>query len=56
MSKTRRPVYRLGSIMGDIEAAERGPAPLAKRLIRKRVYRHVGRGTRSVLRSFGLSR
>lgn len=56
MSKIRREGYRALSILGDVEAAERGPAPLAKRLIRKRVYRHVGRGTRSVLRSFGLSR
>jgi hypothetical protein len=35
LAALRRLLYRLASILGDINAASRGPAALAKRLSRK---------------------
>lgn len=40
--------------MGDLEAAERGPVPIEKRVIRRSVYRTTNRWTRRFLRGFGL--
>lgn len=56
MSRTRSKLYEAARLLGDVEAAERGPVPLGKRLVRRQVYRHVNRGTRAALRLFGLSR
>jgi len=41
--RIRRALYKTQRTMGDVEAAERGPDVLAKRLIRRHVTRHVGR-------------
>lgn len=54
MSRTRSSFYRWARILGDVEAAEKGPAPLAKRLVRKRIYRTQGTVTRRILRVLGL--
>lgn len=54
MTRTRSTLYRWARILGEVEAAEKGPGPLAKRLVRKRVYRVEGRTTRRWLRKFGL--
>ncbi|MFN2606923.1 MAG: hypothetical protein ABR511_03350 [Acidimicrobiales bacterium] len=54
MSTLRRNLYRAARIMGDVQAAAKGPGPLGKRLARKAVYRRTGRGTRRILRIFGL--
>ena len=56
MSRVRRGAYRLGVVLGDVEAARRGPAALGRRLVRKGVYRAEGRWTRKVLRQIGLGR
>lgn len=54
MGQLRRNLYRGARILGDIQAAEKGPAPVAKRRVRRTVYRTEGRWTRKVLRSLGL--
>lgn len=54
MSQTRRSLYRIASILGDVEAAEKGPGAYAKRLVRRRVYRSNGRLLRYLLRTVGL--
>lgn len=54
MSKARSTLYRLARGLGDVEAAAKGPKPLAKRLVRKAVYRNTNRSTRRILRIFGL--
>lgn len=63
MSKARRNAYKLGRILGDVEAAEHGyeRAGLSgavegegKRQVRRRVYRAEGRVTRKWLRRLGL--
>lgn len=56
MSGLRRSLYRAARDLGDVEAAAKGPAPLARRVVRRQVYRHVNRGTRALLRGLGLSR
>lgn len=56
MSQLRRNLYRAARDLGDLEAAEKGPAEFGKRLIRKRVYRKTGGLTRSLLQALGLSR
>lgn len=45
-----RTVYRLLSILGDLKALSRGPAPYGRRLVRKAGHRHLGRVLRSVVR------
>jgi hypothetical protein len=52
----RSNLYRAARLMGDMEAAERGPTSYGKRLVRKRIYRAEGSFTRKLLRGFGLSR
>lgn len=47
-------IYRFLSFLNDLEALERGPAPFAKRMIRKVVYRVVFRSLRAVFRAVGL--
>lgn len=54
MSSLRRSLYRASRTLGDMEAAERGPKVLGRRLVRRRVYREQGRLTRKILRGFGL--
>lgn len=47
-------LYRLARASATVRAARKGPAALAKRQVRRRVYRTEGRTTRSVLRIFKL--
>lgn len=55
----RRTTWRASSVLGDIEAAQDAmrdgsPAPLARRLARKEIYKAEGRATRRLLRKIGL--
>lgn len=54
LSSLRRGSYRLGSVLGDLSAARRGPSAYGRRIARKGLYRAQGRATRSVLRKIGL--
>jgi hypothetical protein len=54
MSRQRSWLYRSARIMGDIEAAEKGPEAYAKRRVRRKVYAKTNGLTRRLLRSFGL--
>ena len=57
LSKLRRQLYRAGRDLGDVEAVASGnPDKIARRALRKRVYRAEGRVTRRWLRRFGLNR
>lgn len=56
MTDTRSTLYRAARLLGDAQAASRGPAPLAKRYARKAVYRRTNSATRSLLKGLGLSR
>jgi hypothetical protein len=47
-------LYRLARASATGRAASKGPAPLAKRQIRRKVYRAEGSATRRLLRKFGL--
>jgi hypothetical protein len=49
-------LYRAARASNNIRAASRGPAALAKRGVRRTVYRKSGGLTRSILRAFGLSK
>lgn len=37
----RRDLYKTQRTMGDLQAARRGPGPLAKRLIKRRINRRL---------------
>jgi hypothetical protein len=55
----RSDLYRLASLLGDAQAIQKSVQqksvkPIAKRVVRKAVYRTEGRVTRSALRSLGL--
>jgi len=52
----RSEMYRTARIMGDVEAAEKGPTAYGKRLARKSMYRRSNSATRQLLRMVGLSR
>jgi hypothetical protein len=53
--KFRRDLYKAGRDLGDIEAVVSGnPGKVAKRVVRKRVYRVEGTVTRRWLRKLGL--
>jgi hypothetical protein len=52
----RSEMYRTARIMGDIDAAKRGPSAYGKRVLRKDMYRHSTSVTRQLLRLVGLSR
>ncbi len=45
----RRGLYRMGSLLGDLRAAGRGPLALGRRLVRKSAYRSTGRLLRKLL-------
>lgn len=44
--QVRRDLYKTQRAMGDVEAAERGPVPLAKRLVRRSLTRAIFRAFR----------
>ncbi len=52
----RSQLYRDARILGDVEAASRGPGAYAKRSARRGAYRASSSLTRSFMRSLGLSR
>jgi hypothetical protein len=43
LNTLRRLLYRLAALLGDLQALRRGPTAIAKRLLRKRVWRATGR-------------
>jgi hypothetical protein len=45
-------LYRLARLSADGRAARRGPAAVAKRAVRRRVYRAEGKATRRAFRLF----
>lgn len=47
-------LYRLARTSATGRAASRGPASLARRAVRRRVYREEGKATRRIFKSFGL--
>ena len=47
-------LYRAARASADARAVTRGPGAVARRQVRRAVYKHTGRVTRRVLRSFGL--
>lgn len=51
---TRSSLYRWARILGDVEAAEKGPNAYAKRLVRRRVYRTANRSVAHALRQLHL--
>jgi hypothetical protein len=50
----RSQLYRAARDMGNIEAAEKGPASYGKRVARRKVYRSTNRLTGRFLRKLGL--
>ena len=46
--------YKLLSIYNDVKAISKGPKAVAKRQVRKVVYRETNKTTRRFLRLFGL--
>jgi hypothetical protein len=54
MSRTRSSLYRWARLLGDVEAAGKGPKSYGRRLVRKAVYRRTNGQTRRLLRAFGL--
>ncbi len=54
MSDFRRTLYALARLLGDAEALSKGPAPFARRLARKAIWRQVGRGTQRATKRIGL--
>jgi len=49
-------LYRAARFSNTLRAASRGPGALAKREVRRRVYAKSGGFTRSLLKTFGLSK
>jgi hypothetical protein len=52
----RSELYRDARLMGNLEAAARGPAAYSKRYARRKVYARTNSFTRSILRSINLSK
>ncbi len=52
----RSEMYRTARIMGDVEAAQKGPTAYGKRVMRKSMYRRSNSLTRRLLGMVGLSR
>ncbi len=52
----RSQLYRDARILGDVDAASRGPGAYAKRYARRGAYRASSSLTRTFMRSLGLSR
>ena len=50
----RSQLYRAARDLGNIEAAEKGPASYGKRVVRRKVYRKTNTATGKFLRRFGL--
>ena len=52
----RTQLYRDARVMGNIEAAAKGPTAFGKRVVRRKAYAKTNSLTRKLLRSLGLSR
>jgi len=52
----RSEMYRTARIMGDVQAAQKGPTAYGKRVMRKSMYRRSNSLTRQLLRMVGLSK
>ncbi|HLK45769.1 MAG TPA: hypothetical protein VKT18_07255 [Acidimicrobiales bacterium] len=50
----RSQLYRAARDLGNLEAAERGPASYGRRVVRRKAYAKTNSVLRRVLRSFGL--
>ncbi len=50
----RSQLYRAARDLGNIEAAEKGPASYGKRVVRRKVYRTTNTATARFLRKLGL--
>ena len=50
----RSQLYRGARDLGNLQAAEKGPASYGKRVVRRKVYRSTNKLTGKFLRSFGL--
>jgi hypothetical protein len=50
----RSQLYRAARDLGNIEAAEKGPASYGKRVVRRKVYRRTNTATGRFLRRLGL--
>lgn len=42
ISRIRRSLYRAARVLGDVEAVAHGPEAMARRMVRKAVYRRAG--------------
>jgi hypothetical protein len=51
----RGQLYRAARVLGNVQAAEKGPVSYGKRVARRSVYRQTNRATGSLLRALGLS-
>ena len=51
----RSQLYRGARDLCNLEAAEKGPASLGKRYVRRAAYRKTNTGLAGLLRAFGLS-
>ena len=51
----RSQLYRGARDLGNLEAAEKGPASLGRRYVRRAAYRRTNTGLGGLLRAFGLS-
>ena len=54
MRSTRSDLYWMARRLGDAQALIRGPVPLSKRVVRKRVLRVTNRGVMRSMRKLGL--
>ncbi|MFI5036789.1 MAG: hypothetical protein ACHQFZ_11395 [Acidimicrobiales bacterium] len=52
----RSALYRDARILGNLQAAARGPVPYARRYARRKAYATTNGLTRRILRQLGLSR
>ena len=52
----RSELYRDARLLGNVEAASRGPVAFSKRYARRKVYARTNGFTRSILRSISLSK
>lgn len=50
----RSQLYRGARLLGNAQAAARGPSALGKRLVRRTVYKKTNSGLRKLLKGFGL--
>ena len=55
MSKSvRSQLYRAARDLGNVQAARKGPTGVARRVVRRKVYRSVNRPLGKLLRALGL--